>query len=349
MRRAILAALLIGGASLLSACGSSEPDTGNLTGRTWYLIAGSEKSPAWQWAVPADQQANFTIAFNTDATFVSTAACNQLAGAWEASGKDGLTITPGPMTMAFCGPRSLDVLYAGLLGQAASYAVAGTGLVITLDDGGTLEYTSLAPTVTPVPATPTPSVAPTPTASPKPTPKPTASPTPKPTATPKASATPRPSGTPKPTARPTATPAPTPRPTPTPTPRPTATPSPTPTPGTGLLGTNWQLNSIALTNPPFQGVVPEADRSKYTIQFAPDGTFSAQADCNRVAGTYSTANPNASSGNLTITPGTGTLVMCAEGSYSDLYIVGLGSVTSYTISGGSLVLTLGEDGSLQYR
>ena len=48
----------------------------------------------------------------------------------------------------------------------------------------------------------------------------------------------------------------------------------------------WQLTSITEKVPAYQGVVPEAEQSRYTITFSEDGTFAATADCNLVSGTY---------------------------------------------------------------
>ena len=67
--------------------------------------------------------------------------------------------------------------------------------------------------------------------------------------------------------------------------------------------------------------MPADQQANYTINFATDGTFSARADCNTVNGGYTVT----SSGGLTLTPGPTTTVACAEGSYSDLYIIGLTS------------------------
>ena len=48
-------------------------------------------------------QWRYTIDFATDGTFAARADCNQVAGAYELSGDDGITITPGPSTlMAIC-------------------------------------------------------------------------------------------------------------------------------------------------------------------------------------------------------------------------------------------------------
>ena len=102
---------------------------------------------------------------------------------------------------------------------------------------------------------------------------------------------------------------------------------------------------MTLTDPAFQGVVPADQQPNYTINFATDGTFSARADCNTVNGGYTVT----SSGGLTLTPGPTTTVACAEGSYSDLYIIGLTSARTYVVANNQLTITLADGGTLVYR
>ena len=64
--------------------------------------------PAFQGVVPAADQANYTIEFKSDGTFNAKADCNQLAGTYTTTGSGGLTIVPGPMTLAAV-PRGLAV------------------------------------------------------------------------------------------------------------------------------------------------------------------------------------------------------------------------------------------------
>jgi heat shock protein HslJ len=90
--------------------------------------------------------------------------------------------------------------------------------------------------------------------------------------------------------------------------------------------------------------VPVADQSKYTITFNTDGTFQAQADCNLVSGTYTSS----ASGDLSLTIGPSTLVACAEGSLSDLYILGLSNAASYAIVNNHLTITLHDRGTLVF-
>lgn len=333
------------GGPLLVACAASDTET--LTGTTWYLVSGGERTPAWEWTVPAEKQGRYTIRLEQDGTFSSQADCNQLAGKWEARGADGLTIEPGPMTMALCGERSLDVLYAGTLGQVRNWNVASTGMSLILADGGRLDYTSVAPAT----LSASPSVAaeqPTDqlvTATP--TPIPTVTRTVTATATASATSTaPRPSPT---------TASPTTRPTRPPTSSPTKPPAPTPTPtstqptGPDLTGRAWQLTAFTLVTPPFQGQVPQAKRESYTVEFRGDGTFTARADCNTVHGAYSTADPTTSGGSLSLSPGPATIVACEEGSYGDLYLTGLANASTFTLEGGRLTLMLVDAGILQYR
>jgi heat shock protein HslJ len=86
-----------------------------------------------------------------------------------------------------------------------------------------------------------------------------------------------------------------------------------------LTANGWQLAAVTEKVPAFQGVVPAEEQPNYTITFAADGTFSAKADCNMVAGTFEVGDSNA----LTIVPGPSTLAMCAEGSLGDLFVIGL--------------------------
>lgn len=143
MRRSVVLVILIAASSLAAACtgaGSS------LTGKTWYLTAGTDTTPAWQWAVPPAESANYTITFNTDGTFNAKADCNQVSGSYQTSGSDGLTIEPGPSTLAYCGDGSLDSLFTAALAAATTYKVDGSTLTLTMTGGGTLQFTSAQPT-----------------------------------------------------------------------------------------------------------------------------------------------------------------------------------------------------------
>ncbi len=331
MRTLTIIALAIAATAILAACGSGSDQ---LTGRDWRLTAITEKVPAFQGVIPAEDQGKYVIRFNDDGTYVGTADCNQIAGTYETNRRDSLTINPGISTLALCPEGSYADLFVHGITQARSYEIKDVILTITLSDRGTMVFVVGLPGSSAPAATDQPTEAPTAS----PTPKPTASPTPKPTPSPTPTAKPTAAPTGEPTAKPTV--APTPKPTPKPTPAPTAPP----TPGGDLTGKAWQLTAVTLKDPAFQGVVPADQQSNYTISFATDGTFSARADCNTVNGGYATT----SSGGLTITPGPTTTVACAEGSYSDLYIIGISKAASYAVAGDQLTITTTDQGTLVY-
>ena len=213
--------------------------------------------PAFQGVVPAEQQSQFTILFNSDSTFSATADCNVVGGTYTTSGSN-ITITPGPSTMAFCGEESLDTLYTHMLehgdlvrdrGQPAHADAAERGHAgVQLGDGFT-----------------------------------------------------GPGGQPG---------------------RRRSPASADPAATSGLIGSVWQLNAVTEKVPAFQGVIPDGEQANYTITFHADGSFQAQADCNAVSGTYTTADPTADSGDLSIFVGPSTLAVCPEGSFAGLFTIG---------------------------
>jgi len=110
-----------------------------------------------------------------------------------------------------------------------------------------------------------------------------------------------------------------------------------------LTGKAWQWTASTTKAPASQSVVPNPE--KYTIEFKSDGTFSAKADCNAVAGGYTTT----SSGGLTITPGPSTLVACGADSLGDVYVADLGKAASYAIASGQLTITLSDEGTMTFK
>ncbi len=128
-----------------SAIASSAPagsPPADLIGKTWKLTAITETVPAFQGVVPAADQAKYTIEFAADGTFAAKADCNQVAGTYAVGTGGSITITPGPSTMAACPPGSMGDLFVIGLSEAASYAIAGGQLTLTLGSGGTLVFSS---------------------------------------------------------------------------------------------------------------------------------------------------------------------------------------------------------------
>jgi heat shock protein HslJ len=97
-------------------------------------------TPTSQSAVPPDDQANYTIEFKSDGTFASKADCNQLSGTYTTTSSGGLTIVPGPSTLAACPEGSLAPIFQAGLSSAASYAITDGALTITTQDASTLTF-----------------------------------------------------------------------------------------------------------------------------------------------------------------------------------------------------------------
>ena len=115
--------------------------------------------------------------------------------------------------------------------------------------------------------------------------------------------------------------------------------------GGGLTGKTWQLTAITEVVPAFQGVVPEADQSRYTITFESNGTYNAQADCNNLSGTYTTTG----TGGLSIELGPMTMAACPEDSLSDQYVAALGNAETYAIEESQLTITDATGGTLVFK
>ena len=112
----------------------------------------------------------------------------------------------------------------------------------------------------------------------------------------------------------------------------------------GLTGRDWQLAYLAGTEPAFQGVVPAAEQPRYSITFATDGTFSGVADCNAIAGSYTTTGKD----EMTINLGSSTLKVCPEGSYGSLFAHGLGTVETWAIANDELTLRTSNGGTATF-
>lgn len=115
------------------------------------------------------------------------------------------------------------------------------------------------------------------------------------------------------------------------------------TAGDSLTGPVWKLQVVTMSGSPMPGVVPVSDQQRYTITFNTDGTFSAKADCNQVAGAYTTSGSS-----ITITPGPMTLAACPADSFGDAYVAALGQASTYTVADSELTLTLNGGGTLVF-
>ena len=89
--------------------------------------------------------------------------------------------------------------------------------------------------------------------------------------------------------------------------------------------------------------VPNPDN--YTINFKPNNTFDAKADCNQVSGSWSTDNGNS----MTIKPGPSTLAACGPGSLGSQFVAGLTQATNYVLDANGMTLTLGTAGTMTFH
>ena len=134
---AVLFVLVVGAATLLGACSGSGSGSG-LTGKTWKWTASTTTVPASQNVVPDPE--NYTIEFKSDGTFSAKADCNQLSGTYTTTSSGGLTIVPGPMTLALCPDASLDTLYVAGLAATQSYTIANNQLTTKQADEATMTF-----------------------------------------------------------------------------------------------------------------------------------------------------------------------------------------------------------------
>jgi heat shock protein HslJ len=74
----------------------------------------------------------------------------------------------------------------------------------------------------------------------------------------------------------------------------------------------WEWESV--TDRPASETTTVPDPEKYTLTFKDDGTFSGQADCNQISGTYT------QEGGFILTLGPSTMAFCGEESLDVQYL-----------------------------
>ncbi len=135
-----------GGVTRLRAAGTGEqPDESGqggatsegLTGMTWQLNLIEKRDGN----ITINDPSRYTITFNDDGTANFQADCNVGGVSYTLSEGNLLTITPGPITMAFCGAGSLDQIFLGGLSNAMGYRLEGGNLLIDmLYESGSLVF-----------------------------------------------------------------------------------------------------------------------------------------------------------------------------------------------------------------
>ncbi len=131
MRRTIFAlGLLVAMLVAVAACGQPAASGPALTGMTWQWTEQTIGEPA---TIPNPEA--YTISFATDGTFSAKVDCNQASGAFTTTAEGGITITPGPMTLAACPEGSLDSAYLAGLSGASGFSITGDELTLTTATG----------------------------------------------------------------------------------------------------------------------------------------------------------------------------------------------------------------------
>ena len=104
----------------------------------------------WQWEryedtagkndIVVDDPTRFTLEFSDDRTYKLQADCNQGSGGYTLD-DNGLTLSPGPMTMAECEPNSLYDDYIRDLSDVVNYIFDGQKLLLNLKmDAGNMIF-----------------------------------------------------------------------------------------------------------------------------------------------------------------------------------------------------------------
>ncbi len=95
----------------------------------------------WQWAglvgTPSVNQSvvpnneSYTLEFLPSGTYLITTECNSGSGNYTVDG-NSLTLAPGMITLAYCGPESLEPQYLSLLGIVTSMTLEDGQLLLSL-------------------------------------------------------------------------------------------------------------------------------------------------------------------------------------------------------------------------
>jgi hypothetical protein len=121
-------------------------------------------------------------------------------------------------------------------------------------------------------------------------------------------------------------------------------------PGSVLTGTTWRWTGATTGPAELPLVVP--DPSRYTVEFRPDWTFSAAADCTAVSGTYVRVLAG-----RTGSPWTGLRlqthgsipVPCGPDSLSDAFLQGLSAASRYLVADSELTISLSTGGAMTFE
>jgi heat shock protein HslJ len=123
----------------------------------------------------------------------------------------------------------------------------------------------------------------------------------------------------------------------------TQLPSMTPVEYAGLPGPAWQVVAFR-SNDDSQPVLRPPGNAVYTVAFGTDGRVSAQLDCNRGTGTWTSPDGGrATSGQIGFGPMAVTRAMCPNPAVGDALERDLKYIRGYLVRGNRLYLSLMAD------
>lgn len=120
-------------------------------------------------------------------------------------------------------------------------------------------------------------------------------------------------------------------------------------PGSLLAGATWQWTGATKGSAGVAIVVP--DPSRYTIEFMPDLTFRATADCVTVSGTYVRVLPGrtgVASIGLRLRPDPYGAPSCGPDSLAGPFLEGLSSAARYVIADSTLTILRADQGTMTF-
>jgi heat shock protein HslJ len=116
-------------ASILLLFAHSQLSTNDIGQRTWQWLRSDYADGT---AVEASDPSRYTVTFGPDGRMSIRADCNTGSASYSIDG-DQLSITPGPMTLAACGPDSQDTIFLADLMSAVAFDFDDQQLLLSLD------------------------------------------------------------------------------------------------------------------------------------------------------------------------------------------------------------------------
>jgi len=127
----IAALFAFAGGSMLTSAQTPEAALGSVTYGVWELVSYD----AGDGAVEVPNSSDFTVTFGTEGDVVIGADCNTALGEYTING-EAITVTIGPMSMAFCGDESFSDQFVLSVGAASTITSTESGdLVLTPGQG----------------------------------------------------------------------------------------------------------------------------------------------------------------------------------------------------------------------